>query len=121
MFGFENLEVQVSVPCANQIYDTTTKFPVDERCGLTNQVRRAAVSISSNIAEGSGRGSNRDFIRFKQIAYGSFMETVSQIEIAKQREFLNGEDHRRLYEFANRLAKMLSCLGSSLDSSTPQR
>ena len=115
MFGFEKLEVwPLAVQFADRMYDLTSRFPADERFGLTNQLRRASVSISSNIAEGSGRGSSKEFARFIEIAYGSLMETVSQIRIAKNRSFLMDADHQNLYEAAEKLAKMLSGLKSSL-------
>ncbi len=65
MFGFEKLEVwQLAIQYCNQIYSVTRNFPSEERFGLTNQLRRAGVSIAANIAEGSGRGSRKDFSRF---------------------------------------------------------
>jgi four helix bundle protein len=74
MFRFEKLDVwQRSIEFASRIYEATRSFPADERFGLTNQMRRAGVSISSNIAEGSGRVSDVDFARFVEIAYASLM------------------------------------------------
>ena len=72
MFRFEKLDVwQKSVEFADRVYAVTKSFPSDERFGLTSQMRRAAVSISSNIAEGSGGSSDKDFAHFLEIAYGS--------------------------------------------------
>ena len=72
MFRFEKLDVwQKAVNFANDVYEVTRTFPSEERFGLTSQIRRASVSISSNIAEGSGRSSNKDFARFVEIAYSS--------------------------------------------------
>src|SRR3954467_137693 len=72
MFNFEKLEVwQKAIDFADLVYVDTRSFPNDERFGLTNQMRRAAVSISSNIAEGCSRGSKADFRRFIEIATGS--------------------------------------------------
>ncbi len=69
-FRFYDLDVwRKAIDDANNIYDVTARFPDDERFGLTSQLRRASVSISSNIAEGSGRSTNRDFARFVEIAY----------------------------------------------------
>ena len=117
MFRFEKLEVwQRSVDFASSIYEMTAQFPSDERFGLTSQMRRAAVSISSNIAEGSGRGSDAYFARFTQIAYGSLMEVVSQIRIALRQEFVNRETHDKLVQQAEQLARMLSGLRASLYS-----
>ena len=87
-----------------------------ERFGLTNQIRRALVSISSNIAEGSGRSSRKDFARFVEIAFGSLLETVSQFTIAKRQGFIEQPDFERLYAAAERLSRMLSGLKNSLES-----
>jgi four helix bundle protein len=65
MFGFEKLDVwQKSIELTDRVYEFTRPFPAEERFGLTSQMRRSSVSIASNIAEGSGRGSNPDFARF---------------------------------------------------------
>src|SRR5947207_289826 len=70
MFNFEKLDVwQKAIDFADLVYNHTRDFPADERFGLTNQMRRAAVSISSNIAEGTSRMSQTDFARFTEIAY----------------------------------------------------
>ena len=77
MFRFEKLEVwQNAVAFANRVYEVTRGFPDNERFGLTSRMRRAAASVSSNIAEGSGRSSDKDFSHFVQIAYGSLMEVL---------------------------------------------
>jgi four helix bundle protein len=115
MFGFEKLDVwNLAIQFSNDIYTATRQFPADERFGLTNQLRRASVSIAANLAEGSGRGSGTDFGRFITIAFGSLMETVSHLRIAKDQGFLSDNDHKRLYETSERLAKMLSGLRASL-------
>jgi four helix bundle protein len=81
MFNFEKLDVwQEAIRFADLIYELTTTFPEQERFGLTNQMRRAAVSISSNIAEGSSRLSRVDFARFVEIATGSLFEVLSQAQ-----------------------------------------
>jgi four helix bundle protein len=88
VFRFEKLEVwQNAIEFAGRVYDFTRPFPADERFGLTSQMRRAAVSISSNIAEGSSRNSDVDFRRFLEIAYGSLMEVVSQHPSQRIRSF----------------------------------
>src|SRR6266498_5447496 len=89
MFNFEKLDVwQKAIDFADLVYNHTRNFPADERFGLTNQMRRAAVSISSNIAEGTSRMSQIDFARFIEIATGSVFEVVSQAFIAKKQSFL---------------------------------
>jgi four helix bundle protein len=119
MFGFEKLEVwQKSQEMADAVYRLTREFPDYERFGLANQMRRAAVSVSSNIAEGSGRGSNKDFSRFVGLAYGSLMELVSQLHIAQKQEFIVTEAARSLYRQADEIARMLSGLQSHLRRTT---
>ena len=116
MFNFEKLEVwRKAIEFADQIYTVTRSFPEDERFGLTNQMRRAAVSISSNIAEGSSRSSKSDFARFIQIAAGSVFEVVSQATIARKRGFITEEAFSQLYSKAEEQSKMLSGLKKSLN------
>ena len=115
MFGFEKLEVwQKAVAFADAVYVVTRRFPDDERFGLTSQMRRAAVSVSSNIAEGSSRASEKDFVRFVEIAYGSLMEVVSQMYVAKRQGFLEPHDFDNLYNDAEELARMHSGLKTGL-------
>lgn len=116
-FRFEKLAVwHKAIEFGSIVYEVTRAFPTDERFGLTNQMRRAAVSVSSDIAEGSGRRSDRDFGRFLEIAYGSGLEVVSQACVARQQSFLSDADHGRVYECADELGRMLSGLQSSLSS-----
>ena len=115
MFRFEKLDVwHKAVELADHVYDATDAFPDDERFGLTSQMRRASVSVSSNIAEGSGRSSDRDFARFIDIGYGSLMEVVSQGHIATRRSLLRQVNLEALKDEAEQLARMLSGLRSSL-------
>jgi four helix bundle protein len=111
MFGFERLEVwHKAVDYAGTIYSVTRTFPEEERFGLTSQLRRSSVSISSNIAEGSSRSSRVDFNRFIEIAYGSLLESVSELRIAHKQKFISNSDLERIYKQAEELAKMLSGL-----------
>jgi len=115
MFNFEKLDVrQKAIEFADFIYSETRRFPNEERFGLTNQMRRAAVSISSNIAEGSSKMSQIDFARFIEIGTGSVFEVVSQAFIAKKQSFLTEETFQFLYESAEELSRMLSGLRKSL-------
>ena len=91
----------------------TKTFPADERFGLTNQMRRAAVSVSSNIAEGSSRFSKADFARFLEIATGSVFEVVSQAFIGHRQGFLTEPEFKALYAAAEEQGKMLSGLRKS--------
>ena len=115
MFGFEKLDVwQRAIEFADVVYSSTCAFPADERFGLTNQMRRAAVSISSNIAEGSSRNSRKDFARFLEIAAGSLYEVVSQCHIGLNQGFLTKDEFEILYKSAEEQSRMLSGLRRSL-------
>ena len=116
MFNFEKLEVwNEAIAFADTIYTLTKAFPEDERFGLTNQMRRAAVSISSNIAEGSSRSSRADFARFIEIATGSVFEVVSQVTVSKRQGFLTDEAYVQVYAAAEKQSRMLSGLRRSLE------
>ena len=116
MFKFEKLSVwQKSTAVADLIYASTRLFPADERIGLTNQIRRAAISISSNIAEGFAR-SDPDFSRFLGYAAGSLYEVVTQAYLARRQGFLPEEQFAHIYTDAEEISRMLSGLRSSLDS-----
>jgi four helix bundle protein len=115
MFNFEKLDVwQKAIDFADLVYDHTRNFPADERFGLTNQMRRAAVSISSNIAEGTSRMSQSDFRRFVEIATGSVFEVISQAFVGRRQGFLAEEAFAALYSSAEEVGRMLSGLRKSL-------
>src|SRR5919108_1046614 len=117
MFGFERLEVwQKAVEYADTIYVATRAFPDDERFGLTRQLRDASISISSNIAEESARSSTIDFKRFIEIAYGSLLETVSQLTVAERQGFIGVQAYQSIYAQAENLARMLSGLRQNLSN-----
>lgn len=117
MFNFEKLDAwQKAIDFADLVYNHTRHFPPDERFGLTNQMRRAAVSISSNIAEGTSRMSQTDFGRFVEIATGSVFEVVSQVFVGRRQGFLGEEDFRAMYKAAEEVGRMLSGLRKSLAS-----
>jgi four helix bundle protein len=103
-----------AIDFANHVYKQTRSFPTDERFGLTNQMRRAAVSISSNLAEGSSRSSRADFARYIEISTGSLFEVVSQSFMAKDQGFLAEPDFEELYALAERQGKILSGLRRSV-------
>src|SRR5437762_7355880 len=115
MFGFEKLDVwQKAIDFAGLVYKVTRSFPDDERFGLTSQMRRAAVSVSSNIAEGSARFSKADFTRFLEIATGSLFEVVSQSFVSRRQGFLSEADFKILYAAAEEQGRMLSGLRRSV-------
>jgi four helix bundle protein len=115
MFNFEKLEVwNRAIDFADRVYSATDTFPKDERFGLTNQMRRASVSVSSNIAEGSSRFSPPDYARFIEIASGSLFEVVSQSFISRRRGFLSEAAFQQLYKDAETESRMLSALRRSI-------
>jgi four helix bundle protein len=115
MFNFEKLDVwQKAIDFADLIYNETRTFPSEERFGLTNQLRRASVSISSNIAEGASRSSRTDFARFAEIAAGSVFEAASQTFITRRQSFLSGDQFSKIYTDAEELSRMLSGLRKTL-------
>ena len=118
MFNFEKLDVwQRANGFADLVYKVTKTFPEDERFGLTNQMRRAAVSVSSNIAEGSARSSRNDNARFLEIATGSLFEVVAQSFISRRQGFLTEPDFKTIYATADELGRMLSGLRRSIRQS----
>jgi four helix bundle protein len=96
------------------IYEVTRGFPQDERFGLTNQVRRAAVSIASNIAEGQGRGEGQDFQRFLRVARGSTQEVETQIIIAVKLGYLSEEKATEVFQLSDEVGRLINGLLRSL-------
>ena len=100
---------QKAMELVTAIYQVTASFPDCEKFGLVSQMRRAAVSIPSNIAEGSGRGSDKDFARFLQIAKGSLLEVETQLLISHKMHYLR-DDGERLFDATNEVFAMLTNL-----------
>lgn len=96
------------------IYDATEGFPASEQYGLVSQLRRAAVSVPSNIAEGKAHYSNRDFVRFLRHARGSLAEIETQVLIAHQRKYLTDATMKQLTKKLDELGRILSGLINSL-------
>jgi four helix bundle protein len=94
------------------IYRVTSTFPRSEVYGLTNQVRRAAVSVPSNIAEGCGRSSKKEFAHFLCNARGSLLEVETQLEIAKNLGYLPEQSASELLSKTNEIGRMLNGLRS---------
>ncbi|MEQ8210471.1 MAG: four helix bundle protein [Lacipirellulaceae bacterium] len=116
MAGYRELEVwKIGMQLTSAIYRLTGSFPKHEQFGLTSQLRRAAVSIPSNIAEGHARGSSNELRRFCTIARGSLAEVETQLLIAEDLGLLNASETEQVHEMANRLGKMLSGLIRSCD------
>jgi four helix bundle protein len=98
----------------SDMYVLTSKFPSDEKFGITNQLRRAVVSIPSNIAEGSSRNSNKDFSRFLEIALGSAYEIETQILISFDLGFITKSELDEITLKIEEIVKMISKFRSSL-------
>jgi len=95
----KNLEAwKKSMDLVEAIYGATLSFPADEKFGLTSQMRRAAVSVPSNIAEGAGRRTDKEFINYLTIAIGSLCELDTQLELSKRLKYLNDNSFERLVE-----------------------
>ena len=90
------------------VYRTTRSFPSEERYGLTRDMRRAAASVPTNVAEGCGRTGDRELARFMSIAAGSASETEYQLLLARDLEYLDQESHRRLDGQVNEVKRMLN-------------
>ena len=103
-----------AVDLAQQIYKVTERFPSNEQFGLTSQVRRAAVSIPSNLAEGVVRQTKKEFLNFLHIAKGSLSELDTQLEIARRLEYLDQARWEALDERFEQIDRMLSGLVRSL-------
>ncbi len=99
---------QKAIALVTKCYKCTRQFPKEEMFALTSQIKRCTVSIPSNIAEGFGRGTSKDFYRFLNIAMGSLFEFQTQIEIAFNLEYISTDDFNKLYEESRELERMLS-------------
>ena len=99
-----------------EIYLLSKKFPNDERFGLTQQVRRAAISILSNIAEGSGRSTHKDFSHFLDIANGSAFEMETQLILALDLEYISQTEFNNINEKLQSIEKMIYNFNKSLTS-----
>lgn len=114
VFSFEKLIVwQKSKTLTVFIYQITKLFPDEEKFGLISQMRRCAISISSNLAEGSGRNQPKDKARFTEIAYGSALELLNQIIISKELDFLSESNYKTIREKLTEITAMLDGLRKS--------
>jgi four helix bundle protein len=107
---------QKAVDLVESVYKATASFPREEIYGLTSQVRRAAVSVPSNIAEGQGRKSTMEFLHHLSIAYGSLTETETQLLIAGRLAYLEQKKVDHLIEQTNEVGRLLNGLSNSLSA-----
>lgn len=110
-YSFEKLHVwQDARIFVSAIYKITQKFPQEERFGLIPQIRRASVSVTANIAEGSSRTSKKDQAHFSQIAYGSLLEVLNHLYIALDLKYIESPEFKKFRENIYSLTKQLSSL-----------
>ncbi len=111
MKDFRQLKVwEKSHLLALAIYKATKEFPKEELYGFTSQIRRASMSIPTNIAEGCGRNTDREFAQFLQIAMGSASETEYQLILARDLEFLSKDDYEMFHNNVEEVKRMLTSL-----------
>ena len=119
-FTFERLEVwQEARKLVVDAYNLIRKFPKEERYALGDQIRRAVVSIPSNIAEGSGRVSLKEKMHFVEIAYGSLMEVYCQLQIAVDLKFINEIELENMRKRFSLISSMLTGLRSAFQKRLP--
>ena len=120
-FSFEKLSVYQRIRLfVKDVYLVQQSFPKEEKFALCDQIRRAAISITSNLAEGSGRDSYKEKIHFINIAYGSLMEVYSQLQLSVDLGYLDKEKYLLLRQNIISISKMLSGLRSSFQKKTEQ-
>ena len=120
LYPFERLEVwQLSIDLTVNIYDYTSKFPAREQYGLSHQVRRAAVSVSSNLSEGSGRISKKDQAHFFSMAYSSLMEVLNQLILANRIGYIEEIDLISIRSSVEVLSRKIASLRNATLNAQP--
>jgi len=115
MNNFRKLKIwNKSIELATDLYEVTANYPKAEMYGLTSQMRRAVVSIGSNIAEGAGRQSSKEFIRFLNIAKGSSYELETQLTISKNLDYLSDKEYKSIVLKLVEIEKMIFALVKTL-------
>ncbi len=113
-FSFEKLNVWIdSKELVKLIYTITKKFPDEEKFGLISQLRRASISVASNIAEGTSRNTNKDKAHFSTIAFSSLMEVLNQIIISKELRFIEESDYKTIRIEIEKISNKLNALKKS--------
>jgi four helix bundle protein len=112
---YRDLQVWVrSLDWAESIYKATARWPSDERFGLISQIRRSAVSIASNIAEGAARRTTGEFVQFVGIARGSLAEAETQLILARRLDYISDEQVKGLLDRSDEISRMLAALAAAL-------
>ncbi len=116
-FSFERLEAYIQAKgLVKEIYKLQRCFPKEEKYALGDQIRRAATSITANIAEGCGRNSPKEKARFIEIAFGSLTEVFSELQIAQDLKYITENDLNNLRPYFSQVARILSGLRKSLST-----
>ncbi len=111
---------QKAMGLVTEVYRISRAFPREEVYGLTSQLRRCAVSIPSNIAEGYGRSATKDYIRFLRVAMGSLYELQTQVQIAVNLDYLTSGSSDPVFDLAREIERMMSSLLSKLHDPSSQ-
>jgi four helix bundle protein len=120
MNNYKELTVwKYAISLAKDIFLLLKKFPKEERYSTVDQIKRCTISISSNIAEGSGRTSNKEFLYFLSVAYGSSCELDSLLTVCKEIEYINDDESKDLTSKVVRIQKMIRSLQSTINKSNP--
>jgi len=120
-YSFEKLEVwKESVELVKLIYKVTDQFSSEEKFGLVNQLRRASISISSNLSEGTSRITNKDKAHFTTMSFSSAMEVLNQLIISKELQFISEDDYLELRKRISKTANMLNSLRKAQVNSDKQ-
>ncbi len=114
IFSFEKLNFWSELSeFIKQIYKITKKYPEDEKFGLVSQMRRSAISVSSNLAEGTSRSKMKDQAHFSEYAYSSLMELMSQIIVSLDLEYIKIEEYNKLRQTVENLSRQINALKNS--------
>jgi four helix bundle protein len=117
MNSFRELKVwQKAMNLVTSIYSNTSTFPQSEQFGITSQIRRSSVSIPSNIAEGFGRNTKKEFVRFLRISIASLFELQTQLEISKNLNYITFEKFDKIIADSIEIEKMLKALIKSIQN-----
>ena len=114
---YRDLKVwQKAIDLTSEIYKLVKVLPNEERYALSDQIRRAVVSVPSNIAEGRGRGTNKEFVRFLLMSRGSLWEVSTQLEICERLNYLSQEDTSSARQMITEISKMINALASTFSN-----
>ena len=114
---YRDLKVwQKAIELTSEVYKLVKLLPNEERYALSDQIRRAVVSVPSNIAEGRGRGTNKEFVRYLLMSRGSLWEVSTQLEICERLQYLNNEEMTNARQLITEISKMINALASSFSN-----